>query len=60
MVINENQDIITDVIAPYYGASRDWHGLLTTPRYFNQKSLTFELSNGSEKTYIGDEIIDID
>ena len=50
-VSDENSTDITDYILPYMGPEYDWHGKLFTPKFFQRKSLTFELMNGEEFTY---------
>ena len=50
-ISDENQNDLTDIVLPYMGPLYDWHGNHFTPEFFNCKSLTFELSNGTEHTY---------
>ena len=43
---NEDNKDLTDIILPYLGPKNDWHNNKFTPKFFNCKSLSFELSNG--------------
>lgn len=43
---NEDNKDLTDIILPYLGPKNDWHNNKFTPKFFNCKSLSFELLNG--------------
>jgi hypothetical protein len=50
-ISNDNCEDVTDIVLPYMGPQYDWHYREFTPRFFGYKSLTFELADGSERTY---------
>lgn len=50
-ISNDNGEDVTDIVLPYMGPQYDWHYREFAPRFFGYKSLTFELADGSEKTY---------
>jgi predicted transport protein len=50
-IIDEKSYDVTEVIFPYLGPSYNWHGNELTPSTFGYKTLTFELSDGTEKVY---------
>ena len=43
---NEDDKDLTDIIIPYLGPKNDWHNYKFTPKFFDCKSLSFELLNG--------------
>lgn len=55
-VINDDNDV-TELIIPYAGPSFDWHNNKFTPSFFGYSSLTFELSDGDEKTFSESDVI---
>jgi hypothetical protein len=49
--ISNDEDIdVTSQILPYMGPQYDWHNNKLTPKFFNYKTLTFQLSDGTEYT----------
>jgi hypothetical protein len=58
IILDENNNDLTNTILPYLGPKNDWHGSKFTPKFFGANILYFELSNGS-KTFLGNETIDI-
>lgn len=50
-ISNDNGQDVTDIVLPYMGPQYDWHYREFAPKFFGYKSLTFELANGSERTY---------
>ena len=59
-VSDENQEDITDEIIPYLGPCNNWHGRLFSSKDFKKKSLTFELSNGEERTFEDGDSFNLD
>ncbi len=47
---------VTDSILPYHGANRDFHGQSLTPKLLNYHSLSFEMNDGSTKTFESDDV----
>lgn len=58
-ISDDEQNDVTSHILPYMGPQYDWHGNKLTPEFFGHKSLTFELSDGKEYTYEGNNILDV-
>lgn len=56
-VIDETNDDVTDYILPYMGPKYNWHNNEVKPSFFNYQSLSFQLMDGTEKTYNYDEIM---
>jgi len=56
---NENHVDITDNILPYYGPCHDWHSITVIPQFFKCKTLIFDMSDGTEKTFGELEYIDL-
>jgi hypothetical protein len=56
-ISDENMEDMTDYILPYLGPNYNWHNIKFTPRFFNSETLTFEFSNGLEKTFEIDEVL---
>jgi Family of unknown function (DUF5772) len=56
-VIDENQKDVTNEVSPYLGPLEDWHGQFYCPSRLHHESLTFNLSDGSCKTFQKDEAI---
>ena len=50
-IINDLGEDVTAVVIPYMGPQYDWHYREFTPSFFDYKSLTFELADGTERTY---------
>ena len=60
MVIDENDEDVTDLVFAYTGPKGDWHGQPFTPAFFKRKSLAFEMADGRELTFEGDAVINFD
>lgn len=58
-ISDENFEDITDEILPYLGPSNNWHKRKFCAFDFDKNSLTFELSNGEERIFEKEEIINI-
>jgi hypothetical protein len=56
-VIDDNNQDITHIIAPYLGPREDWHLSIFKPSFFNRKSMTFNLSNSDDITFGENEYI---
>ena len=56
-VIDECNNDVTDIIAPYTGPNEDWHTRVFKPSFFSKKSLTFNRSNCEEITFTENEEI---
>lgn len=52
-ISDDTSNDVTDIVLPYLGPSFDWHGKVFSPDFFGHTSLTFELSDGSERTFEG-------
>lgn len=50
-VINENDEDVTVDIQPYLGPQEDFHGILYEPSIIGYKQLTFNLNDGTSKTF---------
>ena len=48
---NDVGEDVTNIVLPYMGPQYDWHYREFTPSFFDYKSLTFEFSDGTERTY---------
>jgi hypothetical protein len=57
LITDEESNDISDTILPFIGPYHDWHGKNYTPSFWNKKSLTFEFSNGEQKTFMENEVI---
>ena len=57
-ISNDLEIDVTEHVLPYMGPRYDWHGSRLAPRFFGYNSLTFELSDGTEHTYEGNNHID--
>jgi hypothetical protein len=49
-VSNEDNNDVTNEVLMYMGPNYDWHGNTFKPEFFGYKSLTFEMSDGTEYT----------
>ena len=57
--ISNNEEIdVTDQVLPYMGPRYDWHGTRLAPQFFGHQSLTFELGDGTEHTYEGNNHVE--
>ena len=50
-IIDDEENDITENVLPYMGPAYNWHGSKISPDFFGHKTLTFELSDGTEYTY---------
>ena len=57
-IIDELSEDITEKILPYLGPSYDFGGSKLTPKHFKYKTLTFEMSDGNEKIFNENDIIE--
>jgi len=57
-ISDDEQNDVTMHVLPYMGPQYDWHGNRLTPKFFGHKTLTFELSDGTEHTYEGDDYVE--
>jgi hypothetical protein len=51
LVLDQNNNDITEQVLPYLGPEQNWHNKEYTPSYFEKESITFELCNGEHKTF---------
>jgi hypothetical protein len=58
-ISNDSQIDVTNHVLPYLGPNYNWHGTKLAPKFFGYKSLTFELYDGSEKTFTDDCYVNI-
>jgi uncharacterized protein DUF5772 len=56
-VVDENDKNVTDNIKSFYGISKNFHGIPTSPNLLGYKSLSFIMLGSEVKTFTGDEII---
>lgn len=59
-ISNENQVDLTDEILPYLGPNYNWHHRQFYPHFFNSKTLIFELSDGTERTFSEEDHVKIE
>jgi hypothetical protein len=59
LVTDENEEDVTNSIIPFLGPKRDWHKRDFSPKFWNKSQLSFELSNGENKVFKGEEIINL-
>jgi len=50
MVIDQDDNDVSELVLPYMGPLRDWHNRELTPEFWGKKSLVFHLANGEEIT----------
>lgn len=50
MILNKDEDDITDKLTEYLGPNYDFFGMILKPKYFGEKSLSFMMDDGSETT----------
>jgi hypothetical protein len=58
-ISNDRENDVTDYVLPYMGPQYNWHGSRLTPQFFGYHSLTFELGDGTDRIYEGNNQIDI-
>jgi len=51
IVVDENDNDVTDEILQFLGPNQDWHGQKYCPENWNKKCLTFEMSDGEQKIF---------
>jgi len=56
-VSDENHNDVTNDILLYYGPNHNWHNTEFTPKFFKNKELFFELSNGESILFSENQII---
>jgi hypothetical protein len=59
-ITNEKDEDVTDHILTYLGPEHNWHYTYFTPKFFNYDSLTFQLSDGTEKVFNDRDTIILD
>jgi hypothetical protein len=57
LISDENQLDVSHIIFPYLGPKENFHGGMYTPKFFNKKELVFELSNGDEKIFLENDLL---
>jgi hypothetical protein len=57
LIVDDNNEDVTDVIIPYIGAGRDFHNFKFTPQFFGHNQLSVELSSGETKTFEETDVI---
>jgi hypothetical protein len=57
LVTDGDGEDVTTTVVPFLGPKRDWHKREFTPYFWEKSLLSFELSNGENKTFKNDEII---
>lgn len=60
MVIDENDDDVTNLVAPYMEVPASIQNYSFTPQFFNRKELHFELSNGDNQTFGETDVINLE
>lgn len=56
-IIDEKDNDVTQSLLPYLGPREDWHQIIYQPGSLGFHHLTFNLSDGSHKTFQSDESI---
>ena len=59
-VINENDEDVTVDVQPYLGPQEDFHGLLYEPAIIGYKQLTFNMDDGTTKSFESGQVIKLD
>lgn len=59
LVSDENDDDISHIFCPYLGPEENFHGFNYTPKSFNKKEISIQLSDGCEKIFTEDQVINI-
>lgn len=57
LIIDKNNNDITQLIEPYLGPNQDFHNRKFTPQKLGYDQLTFHLSDGSNKIYNENDVI---
>lgn len=50
-IIDDESNDITDDVLPYLGPNFNWHGHKFSLDFFNKKEITFQMFDGTTKTY---------
>lgn len=58
LVVDENDNDVTDEIIQYLGPNQDWHCQKYCPENFNKNCLTFEMMDGKQKNFFNKDFID--
>jgi hypothetical protein len=56
-ISDQNYNDVSDKIIPYIGPNYNWHNNKFSPKFFGYESLTFELHDGSNMTFSGNNNI---
>lgn len=59
LISDKKQEDVSYMIFPYLGPEENFHGRKMTPKFFGREELIFQLSNGVEKVFRENEMIDI-
>ena len=59
LVLDQNDNDVSDLVIPYIGPGQDWHRWEFTPSFWGYKSLTFELSSGETRTFSEQDTINL-
>lgn len=57
LILDENNNDISDDIIPYLGPNENWHNNEFKPSFWNKDKIIFELSCGERKIFKRDEVI---
>ena len=58
-IIDDKKEDVTNLVLPYLGPGEDFYKSILTPDFFSKKSLTFNLSNGTEIIFKKTNLIEI-
>lgn len=59
MVLDESNSDVTEEVKKFLGPRENWHGSLISPSDLGYQSLHFELSDGSNQDFEGDQVMNI-
>ena len=48
MILNKNEEDVTQKISQYMGPNNDFYGMVLKPKYLNEQNLNFMMEDGSE------------
>ena len=57
MVLNKDEDDITQNILKYMGPNYDFYGIALKPKHLNEKTLNFMMEDGSEMNILENDLI---
>ena len=57
MVLNKDEDDITQNILKYMGPNYDFYGMTLKPKHLNENSLNFMIEDGSEMTFLENDLM---